>query len=229
MKQDIKRFLQENSCQEKAQFDRGLIFSKYHIYGVKTSILDKKAKQLAKSDFEINDFSLDSHEGIILAGMTVGYSKLKDTEKIEKLSALLPYLDNWASVDTIAPRLKGLESQREYFENLLEEENVFAKRLGVVFLMKFFLKKDLTSVLDHIERLAKNCREENPTMEGEYYLQMALSWALAEACTVNFDQAKKSVESISHVFIRNKAIQKARESFRLTSEQKEMLKDMKLR
>ncbi len=62
----------------------------------------------------------------------------------------------------------------------------------------------------------------------EYYVKMMAAWFYATALAKQWDETlpyikEQKLEKWTH----NKTIQKARESFRITSEQKELLKGMK--
>mgnify|MGYP002627225510 CR=1 FL=1 len=61
-----------------------------------------------------------------------------------------------------------------------------------------------------------------------YYNEMAISWLLSEMLVKYYDETVAYLKkSKLDKFTFNKAIQKARESYRLTEEQKEYLKTMK--
>ena len=53
---DIQSFLLANCDDDKAKFDSKLISTKYKIYGVKTNLLEKFAKNLTKTDFSFDNF-----------------------------------------------------------------------------------------------------------------------------------------------------------------------------
>ena len=72
----------------------------------------------------------------------IAYSKFENSRKIEMLKEFLPLIDNWATCDGVATRLKKLESEKEFFINLLKNEKPFYKRVGIVWLMRFNLKQN---------------------------------------------------------------------------------------
>lgn len=135
--QIVKDFINSHASEEKARFDEGLINTSYEIKGVKTGDINDFAKELAKQDVDFSNMPLSCHEEIMLAGMLIGYSKKKANEKVNDIEKLLPYIDNWATCDMLIPRLKGLESQKEFFVNLLNSNRPFYIRFGIVWLMKY--------------------------------------------------------------------------------------------
>ena len=63
----------------------------------------------------------------------------------------------------------------------------------------------------------------------EYYVEMAMAWTLAEIGIKYNDKAMKYLKGDNNLdkFTFNKALQKMRESYRISNEQKEELKAMK--
>lgn len=218
MKEIIKNFLDEHKNIEKAKFDSKIIKTKLPVLGIKTSDLDSFAKLLARENVGLDEFDFSCHEEVVLAGMMIGYKKCKAEEKIDLLEKLYPFFDNWAVVDSIVPRLKGLEGERTYFEGLLEKEQEFIKRTGIIFLMKYVLPSDLKNVVLFLKNYI--CKL--------YYVNMAISWCYSEAFIRDYVFMKKFICEIDDRFVRNKSIQKACESFRLTDEQKKQIKLLKI-
>lgn len=218
MKQEIKEFLDSHANKEKAEFDSKIVKSTLPILGIKTCDLEKFAKILAKGGVGLNDFDFLCHEEVILAGMIIGYKKCSTKEKVTLLEQIFSYFDNWAVVDTIVPRLKGMESERWYFENLLKSDKEFVRRTGIIFLMKFALSSDLERVVN----LMKDA------INDHYYVKMAIAWCYSEAFIKDYDFMKDFIQSIDDKFVRNKSIQKACESFRLTSEEKSQIRQLKI-
>ena len=64
---------------------------------------------------------------------------------------------------------------------------------------------------------------------GEYYVQMMLAWLFAEALVKQPELALEYIRSRRlNSWVHNKAIQKARESRRVSPEMKELLKSLKV-
>lgn len=216
--QKIQEFLNERANLEKAEFDSKIIKTKLPILGVKMGDLDKKARALAKEGAGLSCFDFLSYEEVVLAGMMIGYKKVGAKEKIEMLEKIFPYFDNWGVVDSVVPRLKGMEEGVKYFESLLESEGEFKRRVGIVYLMKFVLPHDTKRVVN----LLKNA------INDKYYVKMAIAWCYSEAFVRDFDFMKEFILTIDDKFVRNKSIQKACESFRLTGKNKDEIRLLKL-
>ena len=62
----------------------------------------------------------------------------------------------------------------------------------------------------------------------EYYINMMIAWFFATALAKQWDAAFPYIqEDRLSVWVHNKTIQKARESYRITDEQKQILKELK--
>ncbi len=216
--QRIKDFLKDNADPQNAKFQERLIFTKYKIWGLKTPPLENFVKELIKLGATFDDFKFDSHEEIVMAGMFIGRSKVQKEEKIKWLKEWLNYIDNWASCDQIVGRLKGMESEVGFFKSLLKSDQTFIQRFGIIWLMRWNLKKDLQATLCDILNVNNQ----------DYYIKMAKAWTLAEGCLVDFEYTKNIISKIEDKFLRNKAISKACESFRVSENQKNQLKLLKL-
>lgn len=210
--EEIIDFLIKNTNAQNAEFAKKLIDTKYQILGIKNQLLENFAKNLAKNEIDdIFDGDIVYHEQILIIGYYIAYSKFENSRKIEMLKEFLPLIDNWATCDGVATRLKKLESEKEFFINLLKNEKPFYKRVGIVWLMRFNLKQNFLDTLE----VFKGVKDDN------YYVKMALAWAYAEAFTINSDFMVDFLSQIDDKFTRNQTISKARQSFRVPNEIKE--------
>lgn len=217
---NIKKFLKDNSDFGYAEFNKKFITSQYEIIGVRMPTLKKFAKDVEPEYIDLDGEHL-THEEILLYGFSAGQIK-SEAEQLEYLGNILPYIDNWATCDCIVSALKKLTGEKSYqfFCDLLSDKREFYVRVGLVSMMRNFLKTDkLEDILSRIEQIKQT----------DYYVKMATAWLYAELCTFNFERAKKQIEKTSDTFIRNRAISKACESFRVDKPQKEELQKLRLK
>ena len=217
IKEQIHNFIQAERQEKDIPFASRIINTNLPVNAVQTKKVDTLAKTFAKSVNTIDEFPLDSHDAVCLAGFTVAYMKIPAKDKVKELDKILPSFDCWASVDCITCRMKKLESEESYFISLLSRENPFQKRVGIIWLMRFRLKEDPKKYLPII----LNVKDEH------YYVEMAKAWSLAESALVDFDYTTKTIENLESEFIKRKAISKCCDSFRLTTEQKARLKEIR--
>ena len=130
--------------------------------------------------------------------------------------------DNWAVCDIFSPKVfrknkgKLIDKIREWTTS----GHPYTCRFGMEMLMTHFLDEDFQ--VEYLEIPAAVHSE-------EYYVNMMIAWFYATALAKQWDEAvgyieKKCLDPWTH----NKTIQKARESYRITREQKEYLKTLKV-
>lgn len=214
----VKNFINEHASVEKAHFDEGLINTSYEIKGLKTPDINNFAKELVKLGVEFSNIPLTCHEEIMIASLVIAYSKKKPADKIKDIEKILPYIDNWCTCDTIVARLKGLEKQKKFFVNLLHSNRPFFIRFGIVWLMKFLLKKDLKETVNLINDNVKNTN---------YYVEMALAWCYSEALIYDYEYMIDFVQKLDRYVIRNRTLQKACDSYRVSDERKKEIKTLR--
>jgi len=216
---NIKKFLKDNSEFDYANFNHKFITTQYNILGVRLPQLKKFAKEI-EPDYIDLDQNL-AHEEILLYGFAAAQFKTED-EQLEYLQNIIPFIDNWATCDCIVCALKKLTGEKTYayFCKLLDDEKEFFVRVGLVGMMRYFLKTDkLDDLLKRIENIKQT----------GYYVKMAIAWLYAELCISNFEKAKLQIEKTSDKFVRNRAISKAKESFRVDKPHKAELEKLRIK
>ena len=134
----------------------------------------------------------------------------------------LPYVDNWATCDMMNPRAlaKDKAALLERIRLWLQSGHTYTVRFGMGMLMNHFLEED---VREEYPALVASVRSE------EYYVRMMQAWYFATALAKQYEAAVTYLEQRRlGAWVHNKTIQKARESFRVSQEQKEYLKSLKV-
>ena len=193
--------------------------------GVRTPELRKLAKEFGKrediqtflADLPHKYFDENQLHAFILSGM-------KDYEAcVEGVKAFLPYVNNWATCDQMSPKIF-----KKHRPELLSEIKVWLKtketytiRFGVGMLMEHFLDEDFDPA--YPKMVAK-------LRSSEYYVNMMIAWYFATALAKQYENVLPYIEEQKlDVWTHNKTIQKAVESYRITPEQKEYLKSLKIK
>ena len=142
---------------------------------------------------------------------------------LEALDAFLPYVDNWAVCDALRPavfktRKDGLMDR---VRGWIASDAVYTCRFGMGVLTAYYLDGDFSP--EQLELCAR-------VHSDEYYVNMMAAWYFATALAKQWEAAVPYIEERRlDVWVHNKTIQKARESFRITPEQKEYLNTLKIR
>lgn len=202
------------------------------IIGIKVPVLRKVAKVMLK-EYEkdeivafMKDLPHKYYEENNLHGFLI--EKIDDFDScIYALEDFLPYVDNWATCDSIVPKCfkKDDHGQRERLLQCclrwIKTGDVFTVRFGIEQLMRFYLD-DLFSP-DYLNIVAS-------VKSQDYYVNMMRAWYFATALAKQYE-ATLPVFVGNHldVWTHNKAIQKAIESKRLTDAQKGELKKYKIK
>ena len=195
------------------------------IIGIRTPQLRKFAKEFAKSDDceqFLNDLPHQYYEENNLHGSLLEMDKDYD-KLVEKLDEFLPHVDNWATCDMIRPKVfkKYLPELLSKVKEWLASEHVYTIRYGIGMLLSYYLDDDFRP--EYLEWVAQIRSE-------EYYINMMIAWYFATALAKQYDVAVKYIEEKRlDNWTHNKAIQKAIESYRITDEQKEYLRTLRIR
>lgn len=229
VREEILRFLENESTPEKRAFDKKLIDTEKRIIGVKTAVADGIVRVSLKGNYGdpeklISLLPDDVYETVlikcgIISGLPVGDEKRK-----KFIDAVLPSIDNWANCDSFVARAKFMTKNRPfwfvYAKGLISSEREFTVRFAIVSLMSYFLEDDY---IDETLGIAANVRGD------DYYVETAVSWLFATALAKNYDKAVRYLETdaIKSAFVHNTAIKKASESFRISPERKIYLKTLK--
>ena len=144
-------------------------------------------------------------------------------EAVSKINHFLPYVDNWATCDQLRPKV--FSAHREELITIIPEwlssDHPYTVRFGIGMLMCHYLDKDFRP--EYLQWVCQIRRE-------EYYVQMMAAWYFATALAKQYDATLPYIlEKKLPVWVHNKTIQKATESYRIAPRQKELLKQYRIR
>jgi 3-methyladenine DNA glycosylase AlkD len=221
----IKAQLKENRDEKYKEFMSRLIptVSPEKVLGVRTPVLKRMAKQL-KNDERGRRFLEELPHAYFEENQLHGFliSEIGDFEMcIDALEKFLPYMDNWATCDQTSPKIfkKHRKELVPYIEKWLQSPHTYTVRFAVGMLMQHFLDADFKP--EYLEMVSRIRSE-------EYYINMEIAWYMATALAKQWDAAIPYLEQGKmEKWVHNRTIQKARESYRITEEQKEYLKTLK--
>ena len=227
---ELEKEIQENlfSMQEEAygDFQAKLMpdIQRERIIGVRTPTLREYAKKLVKKETLTKDFLRKLPHTYFEENQLQAFliSQMKDYDRvIEELNRFLPYVDNWATCDQMRPAIfkKNQNNLTEQIENWLHSTETYTIRFGVGMLMAYYLDGHFQP--EHLTMVTEISSQ-------EYYVNMMRAWYFATALAKHWEDTVVVLrEQLLDVWTHNKTIQKARESFRINSEQKEYLKSLK--
>ena len=199
--------------------------NKEKIIGVRTPALRVFAKKYGKTDEAKEYLQILPHqyyEENNLHGLLIEQIKDYDT-CLEELERFLPYIDNWATCDMLAVKVvkNHLDTFIDEVYRWMESDHAYTIRFGISMLMRYYLEDAFQ--MEYPEKVAQICSE-------EYYVNMMRAWYFATALAKQYDKILPFIEKQKlDVWTHNKTIQKAIESYRITPEQKEYLRGLKIK
>ena len=193
--------------------------------GVRTPELRRYAKLVAKKadagDF-LNDlphkyFDENQLHAFIISG-------IKDYDEcLAQVERFLPYVDNWATCDQMSPKVfkKHRHELLSAIRSWIVSDRTYTVRFAIGMLMEHFLDEDYDTAYPEMVASVRS---------DEYYVNMMIAWYFATALAKQYDSVLPFIQEHKlDTWTHNKAIQKSVESYRITAEQKEYLKSLKVK
>ncbi len=198
--------------------------------GIRVPVLRAFAKELRRGDGRVlEQFLADLphryFEENMLHAILIGEVCASVEEVIAELTRFLPYADNWAVTDTIRIRaLRRADADvRPWLDQLARwarDTHTYTIRYAVVALMADFLD-------DRFDAMQLQLAE--TIQSDEYYVNMARAWYFATALAKQWESTLPLlVERRLDPWTHNKTIQKACESYRVSSGHKALLRSMRI-
>ena len=194
------------------------------IIGVRTPLLRDLSKKLVKDDYSLflNDLPHKYFDENQLHAFTI--SLLKDYgECIMYVNKFLPYVDNWATCDQMSPKVfkKNTDKLLDQIKVWIKSNETYTIRFGIGMLMQYYLDDNFK--VDYLNIVSK-------IKSDEYYVNMMIAWFFATALAKQYEATLPFIEGNKlDVWTHNKTIQKAIESYRISSEQKDYLRGLKIK
>ncbi len=224
---DIIKDLFEMQDEEYKEFHAKLIptVKKEKIIGVRTPMLRKYAKELNKTaqakefmnQLPHNYYEENNLQAFLIEG-------IKDYKAcIQAVNEFLPYVDNWATCDMMSPPVFK-KYRDELFEQIkiwINTDDVYTIRFAIKTLMSLYLDEYFADA--HLELVAN-------VKHKDYYVKMVVAWYFATALAKQYEKTLPYIKANKlEVWTHNKAIQKAKESYRISNEHKEELNKYKIK
>ena len=189
------------------------------ILGVRTPELKKIAKELYGTEIGkafLNELPHSCFEENQIHGFMI--SEIKNFEEcLIQTERFLPYIDNWATCDQTAPKVFSKHKQEllPAIDRWLDSDHTYTVRFAIGMLMRHYLDADYqTEYTDRVCAVGSD----------DYYIRMEQAWYMATALAKQWDSVIPYLEKrILPKWTHNKTIRKAKESYRITTEQKDYL------
>lgn len=198
---------------------------KERMIGVRTPALralGKKAALLREGQVFLTDTPHFYYDENNLHGALIEYGRYSFETTLTLIGDFLPLIDNWATCDMFIPSVfkKNPAQMLQIIPLWLQSDHPYTVRFGVNCLMRDFLDGQFSPA--HFTWL-------NQIQNPDYYVKMGIAWYYSIALIKQWDEAFPAIRrGLPDPWIQNKSIQKARESYRLTNDQKDLLLQYKI-
>ena len=196
------------------------------ILGVRAPMAKKIAKKYASTK-EGNEFLKNLphkyHDENMVHAYMLGFIKESTEEMHARILEFLPCVENWAVCDSLCASLKFIQNDKDncldFVLKALEGEHTYTVRFGLVCLLDYYVNEKYIDVLLGVARETKS---------EEYYINMALAWLISVMLVKEYDKTLTLLKDGElSLWVHNKSIQKACESYRISDTQKTYLKGLK--
>lgn len=223
--ENIEEELKKLADKKYKEFHSKLCPDTDNILGVRVPVVKDYAKKLFKENpnINVNEIGDKYYEQIMLQGLIIGLKKLEFNELKKEIEVFVSKIYNWAICDTFCASLKMTKKYKEQMKEViykyLKSDKEFELRFSLVMLLDYYIdEENIDEVLEIY----------NSINSDYYYVKMAVAWGLS-FCLIKFWD--KTIESLKNSkiddFTYNKAIQKGIESYRISEENKKILRKMK--
>ena len=205
-------------------FQSNLGINKDTIIGIKNPKLKEIAKKISKGNYKefIKNNKHQYFEETLIHGFIIG--NIKDyNEAISLFNDYISHITNWALCDSVCANFKqigkNLDKTYPLILSYLYDENPWIKRVGLVLLINYYVNDQYID--DIIVEFSK-------IKLDDYYVKMALAW-LIQVCYIKYPIKVIDFLRFNQIddWTHNKAIQKIRESLKVSQKEKEKLNYLK--
>lgn len=216
----ITKKLFELKDDKYADFEAKLnpVLKRDYFIGVRTPNLRKLVKEIGVDYDYLNSLPHKYFEENQVHSFMIGLIKDYD-EVIDRINEFLPYVDNWATTDQLDNKVfkKNKDKLLKEIKICLKSKHTYTQRFGIEMLMNYFLDEDFDE---------KYLKMVGQVKSDEYYVNMMKAWYFATALSKHYEETIVYIKEYKlDTWTHNKTIRKGIESFRISSKQKDELRE----
>ena len=203
------------------EFNDRIFKTNYENIGIKTPVLKSIANDISKKDpLGFLEFcGSNYYEEVMVEGLVIG--KINDENTFaEYFMKYINKIDCWALCDGFVANAKIMKKSdfSDLAYSLILDTREYYIRVGYVMLLNYYVDDE------HIDTILSLCEKES----NYFYVNMAISW-LISVCFIKYRDKTLNLlkQKKLSTFVQNKAISKINDSFRVTSDDKELVKTFK--
>ena len=226
-KEDYKQFqlyLKNLGTQDYIDFSKKIIKEEINMLGIKIPILKKIAKEITRGNYnsflKVNENIY--YEEIMIEVLIIG--NIKEQVAFDfYLDSFVNKIDNWAICDTCCANMKLMKKKQDIYlpilKKYIESNEEYKIRFSLVCLLAHYKEEKYIDIIFEII---------NKINLDAYYVNMAIAWLLCEMFILHKAKTLKNLKKLKiNTFTFNKFISKCCDSYRVSKEDKEYLKQLK--
>ncbi len=193
------------------------------VIGIRIPVLRKFAKTYGKTEESkafLKELPHFYYEENNLHMMLI--TSIKDYEEcLMEIEKFLPYINNWATCDFAAPGCFSIHKKEllPHIKRWINSQETYTVRYGIGMMMRLYLDDDFD--VSYLNMVACVSSE-------EYYVNMMIAWYFATALAKQWKETLPYIKDHKlSLWVHKKTIQKAVESYRISPQQKEYLKNFR--
>lgn len=221
-----QRIINKKKSEEKIAWTRNILQTNHILYGLQAKEISQEVSNILQGDVEefLETRAFANYDALLIYGKVL--ATLNSPTKIKfYLDKYLEIVDSWALIDCLIFKINKSNSH-EYIKLInyyKDSPNLFGRRLAI-YITLLILRTDI-NFTSFIFALLENFKDEK-----EYYVNMMGAWVLSECLIKDYKTTlvfmqKKTLSK----FVNNKAIAKARDSFRLDKQRKDDLIEYRIK
>ena len=222
-----KRFF-EMQDEKYRDFSKNLTPGEENMIGVRMPNIKVLAKEIASGNYLgfLKEPLTFYHEERVLYGLVISHMKEDIKTVLSYFEKWLDCVDNWGVCDTVVMAMKMFKKEKnrkavfDYIKIMLDSKKPFIIRAAIVALFCYFNDDEYCGITAAIFEKIKN---------EHFYVKMGLAWGMCEILIKHYDTGLLVLKNKTlNIWVHNKAIQKALESFRIDDKKKEELRKLKI-
>ncbi len=222
---NLLEIMRLNADEASLPFKKAVLNTSVPIIGCTVPFVRSLAKNCTLEEaesFPVHDW----YEVDLLHGMLVADCKLTFSQKSPLLAEFADTIENWAVCDSSVVKVPRAERELyfTFFCDMLASDKPFVCRYGTVDLLSNFLDAE------HIDAVFAQLGA--ITQWGSYYVDMGAAWLIATAMVKCREQTVLYMQTdgrrVLNKFTYNKALQKMRDSYRVSEADKQWTHAIKM-
>ena len=232
---ELQKYLESKKANnKKIEWEKKIANTSLPLLGISMPEIRKIAKEIYKGNYIefLNNMIWKYHENTLIYGCIL--CNIDDFSlKVKYLNIYADKAESWDSCDLLKFNIRNNEKKHlNLSKEYIKSNKPFKRRIGIIILFSFLKTEkekkkynlNYDKYIDEIFNILNKFKDEE-----HYYVNMVNAWLLCELFILEREKTLKYLNNHNlNKFTINKAIQKCRDSYRISKEDKDMLLKFKV-